>query len=590
MPPAFQPALAFLDTASQRLSFQRIGHALLVALAYFLATHLGLAFALQTQQVSTLWPPNAVLLAALLLTRPSQWWLLLLAALPAHLLAQLPRDVPFVHALCGYISSVAEALIAAGLIKTLLKGRCPRFDALFDASIFLVAGAVIAPFIASFIDIGALKLLRGSDEHFWMLWRQRLISGSLSTLILVPVVTISLSKPLRLIVFRHWINALTPLRLVELAVLSGGVLAVCAVAFLGPPFNDETHSLLLCTVLPFLLWCAVRFGPGFVNYLILCITLLAICGVQLGLGSLSVVSPAKNVLILQLFLIVTTISILLMTAMICERRRAVHDARSSEAQLRTSLQELRAETAQVLQLRHELTHLSRVAMLGELSGAVAHELNQPLTSILSNAQAALRLLNREGVHKNEISEILADIVAEDKRADAIITRLRTLLRKGEVQLQQVDINNIIQEVIALEHSDLLARNIVVSTQLAASLPAICADRVQIQQVLLNLIINANDAMSGNAPSERLLEITTRALDGARVEIAVRDRGHGINERDSEKIFQAFFTSKTHGLGLGLAICRSIVSAHKGELRVRNNKRGGATFYLTLPVAHLEPMF
>ena len=590
MPPALQPAVALIESASQRQSLQQTSLVIVVAAAYFLATQPGLAFTLQPQQVSTLWAPNAILLASLLLTRPSQWWLFLLAVFPAHLLAQLTQGVPLPLALGWYVSNVTEVIIGAGLIKLLLNGRCPRFDYFYDVSIFLVAGVLIAPFIASFIEIAAMNLVRESDGDFWASWRLRSISGALSTLVLVPVITIPLSKPPRLLFFRNWFNALSPLHIIELAVLIGSLLAVTGVAFLGPPFHYEIQTLLLCSVLPLLLWSAVRFGPGFVNYLILVITLLAICGVQLGLGSLAALSPTKNVLMLQLFLIVTTVPILLMTATICERRRVIQDARTSEEQLRSSLHAAHnAETAQVLQLRQELTHLSRVAMLGELSGAVAHELNQPLTSILSNAQAALRLLDRHGVQKEDIGEILADIVAEDKRADAIITRLRSLLRKGEVQLQPVDVNSVIQEVIALEHSDLLARNIVVSTQLCADTPAICADRVQIQQVLLNLIINANDAMSGNAPSERLLEITTRVLDKCRVEIAVCDRGHGIDEHDPEKIFQAFYTSKAHGLGLGLAICRSIVNAHEGQLQARNNNYGGATFYLTLPVSQPELM-
>ncbi|MET0378173.1 MAG: MASE1 domain-containing protein, partial [Spongiibacteraceae bacterium] len=521
MPLALQPAIALIESASQHPPLQRAGWAVLVALAYFLATQLGLAFTLQPQQVSTLWPPNAILLAALLLTRPSQWWLFLLAAFPSHLLAQLIQDVPLLLAVFWYFSNLTEVIIAAGLIKILLNGRCPRFDYFYDVGIFLVAGVLIAPFIASFIDIGAMKLLQGSPENFWMSWRLRFISGALSTLILVPVITISLSNPLQLFFFRRWFNALSALHVIELAVLIGGLLAVTGVAFLGPPLHYEIHSILLCTVLPFLLWSAVRFGPGLVNYLILGVALLGIGGVQLGLGSQAAISPAENVLMLQLFLIVTTVPILLMTAMICERRRAVHDARNSEEQLQTSLRaahisswmldfssnriswigaplqlfggslasgitpaemlgrvhvddrerlrnalsdaidtkkpfdlELRAldaagnccwfacrgsvccdanglphhlmgihiditerktETAQVLQLRQELTHLSRVAMLGELSGAVAHELNQPLTSILSNAQAALRLLDRDGVQKNDLAEILADIVAEDKR-------------------------------------------------------------------------------------------------------------------------------------------------------------------------------
>jgi C4-dicarboxylate-specific signal transduction histidine kinase len=252
--------------------------------------------------------------------------------------------------------------------------------------------------------------------------------------------------------------------------------------------------------------------------------------------------------------------------------------------LNADISERRAEAAQIRQQRDELAHLSRVAMVGELSGAVAHELNQPLTAILCNAQAAQRLLRHASPDEIGLSEILGDIVSENKRAGEIIRRLRELLKKGEVQLLPVDINNIVREVIVLEHSDMVARNIVITTQLGSDVPLALADRVQLQQVLLNLIINAADAMHANQLSERLITIRSHRAGADFVRIAVKDCGPGIPVDPSDQIFEPFYTTKAHGLGLGLTICRSIIAAHHGRLWAVNNDDGGATLLVELPVA------
>jgi signal transduction histidine kinase len=252
--------------------------------------------------------------------------------------------------------------------------------------------------------------------------------------------------------------------------------------------------------------------------------------------------------------------------------------------INTDISERRAEAAQIRQQRDELAHLSRVAMVGELSGAVAHELNQPLTAILSNAQAAQRLLLRASPDEMGLKEILCDIVSENKRAGEIIHRLRDLLKKGEVELLPVDINHIVREVIVLEHSDMVSRNIVITTQLSSDLPFGLADRVQLQQVLLNLIINAADAMHANRLSERLITIRTHRVSNDFVRITVRDCGPGIAATQSEQIFEPFYTTKSHGLGLGLTICRSIMTAHGGRLWAVNNEGEGATMLVDLPVA------
>jgi two-component system sensor kinase FixL len=232
--------------------------------------------------------------------------------------------------------------------------------------------------------------------------------------------------------------------------------------------------------------------------------------------------------------------------------------------------------------RDEVAHLSRVAMLGELAGSLAHELNQPLTAILSNAQAAQRFLNHSPPRVDQLAEILADIVKNDHRAGAVIQRLRSMLRKEEAQHTPLDVDDVVQESLRLMRSDLLNRHIAVSADLAHSLPKVTGDRNQLQQVLLNLMINGCDAMEGQSPTGRLLVRTQRNTEG-KVEISVADSGVGIPPADLERIFEPFMTTKAQGLGLGLPICRSIVEGHGGRLWATNNVDRGVTLHCELPV-------
>lgn len=245
--------------------------------------------------------------------------------------------------------------------------------------------------------------------------------------------------------------------------------------------------------------------------------------------------------------------------------------------------ERRAAERLATEQRRELTHLGRVALVGELSGTLAHELNQPLSAILANAVAAQHTLRREVSTSSELVEILDDIAADSRRAGAVIARVRGLVRKTEAEQQLVSVNEVVEEVLALTHSDLISRGVTAETQLAEQSPLVRADRVQLQQVLLNLIMNAGDAMAETPRRERMLLLrTTLGDDGVRVE--VQDRGCGIPAESIESVFAPFVTTKSHGLGLGLAICRSIVSSHGGTLQASNNADRGATFVVTLPLA------
>ena len=241
--------------------------------------------------------------------------------------------------------------------------------------------------------------------------------------------------------------------------------------------------------------------------------------------------------------------------------------------------ERKAAEMEATQHRMELAHVTRVTTLSELSGSLAHELNQPLAIILSNAQAAQRLLAQSPPDVAEVSDILADIVGEDRRAGEVLQRLRALLKRGEIASLPVSVNDAIEDVLRLAQGDLIGRGVAVVRGLAEGLPTIQGDRVQIQQVLLNLILNGADAMSANLPGTRRLHILTAQHDGA-VRVSVRDEGCGL-PADAEKVFQPFFTTKAHGLGMGLAICRTIIGAHGGRLWAEANPERGASFHFEL---------
>ena len=253
------------------------------------------------------------------------------------------------------------------------------------------------------------------------------------------------------------------------------------------------------------------------------------------------------------------------------------------AKLRRHAERL-AHERDLRQAREELSHLTRVAILGELSGSLAHELNQPLTAILSNAQAALRFLKSGTVNLDELREILEDIAADDQRAGEVIRRLRLLLKRGEVQFQALDLNDLVLETLKLLHSDLVTRNVTVLTALDPQLPPVQGDRVQLQQVFLNLILNGCDAMADQDPQKRRLEVRTGPTDGGGVQVSVVDCGHGVPLDRLEHIFEPFVTTKQQGLGLGLSISRSLVEAHGGRIQVRNNAEAGSTFSFVLPKA------
>jgi C4-dicarboxylate-specific signal transduction histidine kinase len=246
----------------------------------------------------------------------------------------------------------------------------------------------------------------------------------------------------------------------------------------------------------------------------------------------------------------------------------------------------RAEAEAELQ-RREIARLMRVSVLGELSGAIAHEINQPLTAILSNADAGRQMLADGTSRLDLIEEILHDIGREAARAGEVIRRLRTLLTRGEKRSDPIDVNGLVRSTLAMLHSELLDRRIRVDMAPADRLPMTIGDPVQLQQVIMNLVMNAMEAMNSTPAERRLIEVATRPTTANSVEVEIADHGPGIAPHIRGRLFQPFFTTKERGLGLGLTISFQIVSSHGGRLSISNSSAGGAAALLSLP-AHQVP--
>ena len=238
--------------------------------------------------------------------------------------------------------------------------------------------------------------------------------------------------------------------------------------------------------------------------------------------------------------------------------------------------------AEALQQRDELSHLSRVALMGEMSASIAHELNQPLAGILSNAAAGQRFIDRGNVDQKEIHELLGDIISDGRRASGVVRGIRGMVKKEQVERRSVNLNKVVIDAVRMVSGDALLRSCQVETSLDANLRTVEADPVQLQQVLLNLVINAFDAMRDTPISKRKVVIVTHSNGDDTICMSVRDHGVGISAEMQDCLFNPFFTTKNDGLGMGLAIARSILESHGGTIAVKNADGGGARFEIVLP--------
>jgi signal transduction histidine kinase len=672
-------AEAALGLAPRPLDWRLLGAALAVCAVYYAGAKVGLALTFAPYPISVLWPPNALLLAALLVAPARWWWAMILGAFPAHLLAELQGGVPTAMVLCWFVSNVSEALIGALFVRCTV-GSLAGLAALRTVIAFFGA-VLVAPLFSSFLDAGFVRLVGWGEVAYWDLWRARFFTNMLATLTFVPVIaTWAAADP------PQFLRQAGRLRLLEAGTLVAGLLAVSMVTFdSGVPEPTATPSLLYLP-LPFLLWAALRFGPPLTSASFAIVAFLVIWGAGHGRGPFLGAVTHDSALPIQLFLISIAVPLLFLAAVIEERRQTERRLRSSQELFATAFRsspdaiaishrpdgriievnerwlallrypsdtaapgriaplashvglldrpklfalsgevgnlrdvdvvlrdtqggqhqtlisveavelegepclvttvrdmtEQRAAERQAQEQRQQLTHLTRVASLADFSGALAHELNQPLTAILSNAQAAQRFLAHEPPNVYEVRTILSEIVDADKRAGMVIHRLRALMKKGEEEFAPLDLNQLVSEVLDFAHGEFMTLGVAVTATLSRDLPAVTGDRVQLQQLVLNLMTNACEAMQAPGLTEKRLRVkTTHGCDG-RVELMVSDTGPGIAADRLERVFESFYTTKDTGLGLGLAICRTIARAHGGSLTAESSPGHGASMRLSLP--------
>ena len=241
--------------------------------------------------------------------------------------------------------------------------------------------------------------------------------------------------------------------------------------------------------------------------------------------------------------------------------------------------------AEADELRREVTHSGRLTMLGRLSSALAHELSQPLGAILRNVEAAEMLLGRPDPSLDELRAIISDIHKDDQRAGAIIDKLRSLLKRRQLQFQPLSVESLVNDVSTLVRADATARHVALRCEAGIPLPMISGDRVHLSQVLINLIINGIDSICDSAEASRQVTVAAHAIDRTAVEITVADSGAGLAPEALSRLFEPFFTTKTNGMGMGLSVSRTIVEAHGGRLCAENQSKGGALFRVILPVTH-----
>ena len=263
------------------------------------------------------------------------------------------------------------------------------------------------------------------------------------------------------------------------------------------------------------------------------------------------------------------------------RERSAELERTNEALRKEFVERERAEegrrTAQA-----ELAHATRVTTMGELVGSIAHEVSQPLAAVVTNASASLRWLTADPPNLSEARETTERILRDGDRASDVLARIRRLLRKTEVRAERVSVNDLIRDAEAIARAEMTRHGIAFRTELDRTLPSVAGDPVQLQQVLLNLIVNGIEAVDGIADRPRELVVRSERADGANVLVAVRDRGVGISPEAAARLFEAFYTTKPRGLGMGLSVSRSIVEAHGGRLWAAPNPGGGSIFRFTLP--------
>jgi signal transduction histidine kinase len=659
------------------------------ALAMLLGNEMGVVHRYPGVGAAVLFPPYALLTAALVAAPRRLWgWFILVAAVAHTVAGAAYWSLSWV--LVADLANIARAITAAVLLRWVF-GGVPRIDSMLELVQFVLSAVFVAPAVGA--TIGAANIvLHGASVSYWHPWTTWFMSNALTALTMLPACFGLL----------HALASRTTPRVERRQAGEAGFLAVLlgaasALAFHFRVTSQADFALLLYGPLPLLIWVAVRFGSAGAGSALTGLAIAAIWGAERDIVPLSGGGPDQHVLMLQLYVLLNALPVLCIAVSVDARFRTVQLYRSLLASLedhvavldargivlevngswrrfaasssvglsdralegddylarcdsaadatggipviesnppmrvaagvravlegqrrrfeieyqhdvdgsrewfslrvealdrvdggavvtRSNVSARRRAQLQIEEQRRALSHLSRVGALGQLSGSLAHELRQPLTSILSNAQAAGRLLQRRPLDVDELNEIVHDIVTEDLRAAHVIDGLRAMFRRGEVRMESIDSAEVLREVLDLANAEMIARNVTATAILDPRLRPVLADRVQVKQVLLNLVLNACEAMSATPGGERKLVVRNRAAENNEVVLSVVDTGPGFPPLLVDRVFEAFVTTKADGLGLGLSIAHTIVDAHGGRIWAENNPGCGASVHCALLAA------
>jgi signal transduction histidine kinase len=541
--------------------------ATVVFVAYYLAGKLGQASAARSSNLGPVWPAFGIALAVLL--RLGDRMIPVLAASAFLVASQSP--VPIVVAAGQALSSTFAAFSGSYVLRR-FSFDC-SMSRLRDALNLVLVGAILSPMVSAFL--GTTVLYLGGIQPYAHIGRAWLIywMGDGTGVLLATPLALSIGRS----GLRFKFN-----RAAEYVVLNLLLLLPSLAIFGNLGLVVVGQDCMTFSVLPFIVWAALRFGVlGSAASTALVATVATVASAH-GVGPFTQSTAYTNAVLLDVFYAVLSVTGLTLAALAAEHARA-NAQRNELIREQASAQAREEAENKAAVLRDQLAHLGRVDMLNALSGALAHEINQPLAAIRLNTESAKFFLAKQPPQIDALNAVLNDIQEDGKRAGEVLKRARALLKNGPVSYEKVELNTTIGDVAKLVQSNALKHGVRLDILLGSSSRPIWGDPVQIQQVVMNLLMNACEAVERVARSSRYVRLTTN-FQGDMASVTVDDTGSGVSDEEMGRMFEPFYTTKQGGMGLGLGICRSIVHAHQGKLTVARNSAGGLTFTAQFPFA------
>ena len=531
-----------------------IGLAVAVGLAYFLTAKFSVRLILEPSGVAVFWPAAGISSGILIALGPHARWPVLAGVVVATVATHLIINDPLWAGVALGLSNGAEALITAGLIHH-------YFGAGFNLVrvrhvVGLLAAAVVATTVSGIGGAVTYRLMRGASASMLDSW-QHWFASDLTGIIAVAPLVVGLAAVVRRPSPRSEVIEGT-LALLALALMTGLIISLPRVLW-------ET-VFPITWLFPVLVWLAARARPAFSAAGAFLVSITIVVTTILGIGHFGDPSHPINDRILgaQAGILVVTLSAYLLAALFAQRRESAANLAHSNTML-------------------ERERDNKLLSAQALTAAIVHEVKQPLSAIALNGSAALRFLGKTPPELAEVRAALNDMISDTRRTSEVLEGIRALFGKSTQKREQVEVNELILGVLQSSRKELQDHGVETQLELASELPLVESHRRQLEEVIFNLVHNAIEAMDATTDRDRVLRVRTALNGDDAITVAVRDSGPGIDPKRLDSIFGAFFTTKPHGMGLGLAICRMIIEHHGGQLTASSDGKNGSLFQFVLPI-------